>query len=111
MTVTNGQAVENSLIETGPHLILEPPTETEQECAANNFKVFGSEGGGDVSSPSTPDDSSPEEGDSGAPAPEPAQEGEAPSSRTPRRTTDNTHQFTLYLGGLVLAAGGFFLAN
>ena len=110
MTVTNDQAVGNALIETGPHLVLEPPTETEQECAANNFKVCGSEGGGDDSSPSTPDDSSPE-GDSDAPAPDPAVEGDAPASRTLRRMTDNTHQFTLYLGGLVLAAGGFVLAN
>lgn len=107
LAVTNDQAVGNALIETGPHLVLEPPTETEQECVANNFKVCGGEGGGEDSSPSTPD-----VGDSDAPAPDPAQEGEAPSSRTLRLTTDNTHhQFTLYLGGLVLAVGGFVLAN
>lgn len=106
MAVTNDQAVGNALIETGPHLVLEPPTETEQQCVANNFKVCGGEGGGEDSSPSTPD-----VGDSDAPAPDPAQEGEAPSSRTLRLTTDNTHQFTLYLGGLVLAVGGFVLAN
>ena len=46
-----------------------------------------------------------------APAPAPEDSGEAPSSRSLRQTTDNMHQFTLYFGGLVLAVGGYFLAN
>lgn len=33
------------------------------------------------------------------------------SSRSLRRTTDLMHQFTLYFGGLVLAVGGYILAN
>jgi len=46
-----------------------------------------------------------------APVAAPEESGEAPSSRSLRQTTDNVHQFTLYFGGLVLAAGGYFLAN
>jgi len=46
-----------------------------------------------------------------APAPAPEDSGEAPSSRSLRQTTDNMHRFTLYFGGLVLVAGGYFLAN
>lgn len=68
---------------------------------------------GDPISPSTnpapapaPEDSS---GTDPAPAPE---EGETPSSRSLMRDSrDYTHQLALYLGGFILAVGGFILSS
>lgn len=35
----NGQSIGNTLLETGPRLVTEPPSDNEAECVAFNFKV------------------------------------------------------------------------
>ena len=120
LAVTNDQVVENHIIETGPHRVTEPPTEHFEECANNDFQVCDKEEDIDIDESevdpttstettptgATPTEQSPEEEPSPAePAPSP------PASRSLSQSTDYTHHISLTFGGIILAVGGYILAN
>lgn len=101
---SNDQAVGNDVIETGPHLVLEPPTEREQLCSRNNYKVCD-----DAEEGSAPSETTPIKTTSTKPSTAPAQP--PPPSRALRQSTDYSHQISLTIGGIITVAGGFVLAN
>lgn len=116
LAVTNDQMIENDYIQTGPHQVTEPPSEHFEECAENNFEVCGSDDEDDapllttsdgevVDTPAadepTVDESTPTTDDTSP----------TPSSRSLRQSTDYTHHITLAFGGIIMAIGGYLLAN
>lgn len=50
-------------------------------------------------------------GDEAEPAPAPEEGGAGTSRSLMQGTNDRTYQATLYLGGFILAVGGFIIAN
>lgn len=89
LAATNNQMFENKVIETGPRLVTEPPTEHQTACADNSFKVCATEN----------------------PQPSPTKQPSAPSSRALwESTNDRNYHFALAVGGFVMAVGGFILA-
>ena len=112
LAVTNDQMIENDYIQTGPHQVTEPPSEHFEECAENNFEVCNdgdddvplltTSDGEVVDTPSieepTVDESTPTTDDT-------------PSSRSLSQSTDYTHHITLAFGGIIMAIGGYLLAN
>ncbi|KAL7548203.1 hypothetical protein ACHAWF_011494 [Thalassiosira exigua] len=138
--VTIDQVAENTMVTTGPHRVTEPPTEHFQLCASNNFEVCDEEDGNDIPMPEpdaekggdTNNFIADEEDNIGGGKSEAEPEtnvegtensggdednavgdegGEMPDSRSLRQTTDFTHQIGLMIGGLIMALGGFLLAN
>ena len=95
---------------------LQPPSEHFEECAENNFEVCSSDDDDapllttsdgeliDISATddSTTDDESTSTTDDTSPT---------PSSRSLRQSTDYTHHITLAFGGIIMAIGGYLLAN
>jgi len=114
LAVTNDQMIENDFIQTGPHQVTEPPSEHFEECAENNFEVCSGDDdapllttsdGEVVDIPTTGDptvDESTQTTDDTSPT---------PSSRSLRQSTDYTHHITLAFGGIIMAIGGYLLAN
>ena len=119
--VTNDMVLENPIIETGPHLVTEPPSNHYQECATNNFEVCGDEDGDTTVEPTNVSASS------SSPVPQPTletpppvkdptdQPSEAPLSRALRQQTTPdlylSHPVGLVIGGFVMVFGGLILAN
>lgn len=46
LAVTNGQVVQNTIIQTGPNLVREPPSADATYCVENDFKVCKDDGSG-----------------------------------------------------------------
>lgn len=46
LAVTNGQVVQNTIIETGPNLIREAPSHDATDCAENDYEVCNDGAGG-----------------------------------------------------------------
>ena len=118
LAVTNDQVVENRLIETGPHRVMEPPTEHFKECANNDFQVCDMEEEIDIgeteadpttsteTTEPTPSEQSSEE------EPSPAEAEPAPTPPASRSLSAHyTHHISLTFGGIILAVGGYILAN
>ena len=112
LAFTNDQMIENDYIQTGPHQVTEPPSEHFEECAENNFEVCGSDdddapllttSDGEVVDTPAPDDPT---ADELTPTTD-----DTPSSRSLRQSTDYTHHITLAFGGIIMAIGGYLLAN
>lgn len=119
----NGQSIGNTLLETGPRLVTEPPSDNEAECVAFNFKVcadnddYGYNVGGILFNGTLgliddDDNNSTLLIDEPEPQPQPqhtagAQEIDIPkTSGALRRTTANMY---FYLGVLILALGSFII--
>jgi len=111
LAVTNDQMIENDYIQTGPHQVTEPPSEHFEECAENNFEVCDDDdddvpllttSDGEVIDTSAPDDSTEDES---------TPTTDTSSSRSLRQSTDYTHHITLAFGGIIMAIGGYLLAN
>ena len=97
LAATNNQMFENKVIETGPRLVTEPPTEHQTACADNSFKVCANDESNDEATEN--------------PQPSPTKQPSAPSSRALwESTNDRNYHVALAVGGFVMAVGGFILA-
>ena len=113
LAVTNDQMIENDYIQTGPHQVTEPPSEHFEECAENNFEVCSDDddaslittSDGEVIDTSAPDEPTADESTPTTDA------SPTPSSRSLSQSTDYTHHITLAFGGIIMAIGGYLLAN